>query len=100
LADFLPENIREKWLWRANSLIPYNENADLNNMLVDDCFMSAYIDNFLIGPDATGNLLQFNDDYIASFLSDTGKFQLITCDGSFDCTVCFAYLITIFFDLG
>lgn len=87
LADFLPEKSRAKWLWRANSLMPYHEAADLSNMLIDDSFMAAYIDNFLPGPDSTGNIMNFNDDYIASFLGETGKFQLITCDGSFDCTV-------------
>ncbi|KAI6191596.1 Cap-specific mRNA (nucleoside-2'-O-)-methyltransferase 2 [Aphelenchoides bicaudatus] len=53
LADFLPEKLRSRWLWRANSLMPYNENAELEKMLIDDRFVSAYIDNFLAGPDST-----------------------------------------------
>jgi hypothetical protein len=87
LADFLPEKLRSKWLWRANSLLPYHEFSDLNSMLIEDSFMASYIENFLAGPDSTGNLMSFSEDYINSFLGDVGKFQLVTCDGSFDCTV-------------
>lgn len=67
--------------------MPYNETAILEKMLIDDRFLAAYIDNFLAGPDTTGNLMTFTEDYISLFLGETGKFQLVTCDGSFDCTV-------------
>ncbi|KAI6191595.1 Cap-specific mRNA (nucleoside-2'-O-)-methyltransferase 2 [Aphelenchoides bicaudatus] len=30
--------------------------------------------------------MNFTEDYVAAFLGETGKFQLVTCDGSFDCT--------------
>lgn len=42
---------------------------------------------FLLGPDSSGDIMNFTEDYLAYFMGETGKFQLITCDGSFDCTV-------------
>ncbi|KAI6173406.1 Cap-specific mRNA (nucleoside-2'-O-)-methyltransferase 2 [Aphelenchoides besseyi] len=86
MADFLPEQRRSDWIWRMNSLNPYYEGGNLDRMIYDDCFMLPYQKNMLFGPDNSGSITNWTDEYISYALGETGKFHTITYDGSFDCT--------------
>lgn len=70
-----------------NSLNPYYEPGDLKSLLFDDSFMIRHMDKMLFGPDNSGNVAAFTEDYIGHIIGETGKFHLVTCDGSFDCRV-------------
>ncbi|CAD5228296.1 unnamed protein product [Bursaphelenchus okinawaensis] len=85
LGDYLPESQYENWTWRMNSLNPYYEAADLRQIIYDDNFMIRHMDKMVFGTDNTGNVAMFSDDYVGNLVGETGKFHLITCDGSFDC---------------
>lgn len=78
-----------KWRWRSTTLNPYYEGNALNEMITDDRFIFHTLDNWLFHKDLTGNLLSLsNIDHMTQRCADEfeGGVQLITADGSIDCS--------------
>ncbi|KAL7737547.1 hypothetical protein ACLKA6_007672 [Drosophila palustris] len=78
-----------KWNWRSTTLNPYYEGNALNEMITDDRFIFHTLDNWLFHKDFTGNLLSMdNINHMADRCAKDfqGGVQLITADGSIDCS--------------
>lgn len=78
-----------KWRWRSTTLNPYYEGNALNEMITDDRFIFHTLDNWLFHNDLTGNLLSLsNIDHMTQRCVEEfeGGVQLITADGSIDCS--------------
>ncbi|XP_017867169.1 PREDICTED: cap-specific mRNA (nucleoside-2'-O-)-methyltransferase 2 [Drosophila arizonae] len=77
------------WHWRSTTLNPYYEGNALNEMITDDRFIFHTLNNWLFHRDFTGNLLNVENiehmrDVCAKDLP--AGVQLITADGSIDCS--------------
>lgn len=77
------------WQWRSTTLNPYYEGNALNEMVTDDRFIFHTLSNWLFHKDFTGNLL--NVENIEHMIEICAKdfpagVQLITADGSIDCS--------------
>ncbi|XP_060660827.1 cap-specific mRNA (nucleoside-2'-O-)-methyltransferase 2 [Drosophila nasuta] len=78
-----------KWNWRSTTLNPYYEGNALNEMITDDRFIFHTLDNWLFHKDFTGNLLSLdNIDHMTQCCTQDfpDGVQLITADGSIDCS--------------
>ncbi|ALC42332.1 aft [Drosophila busckii] len=78
-----------KWRWRGTTLNPYYEGNALNEMVTDDRLIYHTLDNWLFHEDLTGNLLDVNNiqHMTESCASEfPAGVQLITADGSIDCS--------------
>ncbi|KAH8307593.1 hypothetical protein KR044_004304, partial [Drosophila immigrans] len=78
-----------KWNWRSTTLNPYYEGNALNEMITDDRFIFHTLDNWLFHQDFTGNLLSLaNIEHMTQRCAQDfpDGVQLITADGSIDCS--------------
>lgn len=78
-----------KWNWRSTTLNPYYEGNALNEMITDDRFIFHTLDKWLFHKDFTGNLMNMdNIDHMTQRCVEDfeGGVQLITADGSIDCS--------------
>ncbi|XP_030557827.1 cap-specific mRNA (nucleoside-2'-O-)-methyltransferase 2 [Drosophila novamexicana] len=78
-----------KWRWRSTTLNPYYEGNALNEMITDDRFIFHTLDNWLFHKDFTGNLLNVaNIEHMTERCAKDfpAGVQLITADGSIDCS--------------
>ncbi|EJD75425.1 hypothetical protein, variant [Loa loa] len=73
------------WQWYANSLNPHYEWNSSFDMFLDDELITSTYPNWFFGPDNSGNILKWTDEYISSIAEKVGKFSLITADGSVYC---------------
>lgn len=56
-------------------------------MFLDDELITSTFSNWLFGPDNSGDILKWTNEYISSIVEKVGKFSLITADGSVYCQV-------------
>ncbi|XP_066936304.1 cap-specific mRNA (nucleoside-2'-O-)-methyltransferase 2-like [Clytia hemisphaerica] len=72
--------------WCSTTLNPYYEGNDLGHMIPDDRFMINTLDRWDFCPDLTGNIK--NPNNFKYFVDKMGqqKINLITADGSIDCS--------------
>uniref|UniRef100_A0A0R3RHE9 Cap-specific mRNA (nucleoside-2'-O-)-methyltransferase 2 n=1 Tax=Elaeophora elaphi TaxID=1147741 RepID=A0A0R3RHE9_9BILA len=76
---------KPSWQWYANSLNPHYEWNSPFDMFLDDELITSTYPNWLFGPDNSGDILKWTDEYIDSIAEKVGKFSLITADGSVYC---------------
>ncbi|VDN60924.1 unnamed protein product [Dracunculus medinensis] len=100
LAIYLKLHVSEvHWSWRANSLNPYYEWNEPTNMILDDTLIAKSYAKWLFGPDNSGNIFNWTQNYLDYIVCKTGKFHLITADGSFNCQVNSSILMLFKFSL-
>uniref|UniRef100_A0A915Q3E6 Cap-specific mRNA (nucleoside-2'-O-)-methyltransferase 2 n=1 Tax=Setaria digitata TaxID=48799 RepID=A0A915Q3E6_9BILA len=73
------------WQWYANSLNPHYEWTSPFDMFLDDELVTSTCSNWLFGPDDSGDILKWTNEYVSSIAAKVGKFSLITADGSVYC---------------
>ncbi|KAL3990255.1 FtsJ-like methyltransferase family protein [Acanthocheilonema viteae] len=73
------------WHWYANSLNPHYEWNSPFDMFLDDELITNTYPNWFFGPDNSGDILKWTNEYIGSIAKKVGKFSLITADGSVYC---------------
>uniref|UniRef100_A0A8R1XS37 Cap-specific mRNA (nucleoside-2'-O-)-methyltransferase 2 n=1 Tax=Onchocerca volvulus TaxID=6282 RepID=A0A8R1XS37_ONCVO len=73
------------WQWYANSLNPHYEWNSPYDMFLDDELITSTCPNWFFGPDDSGDILKWTNEYINSIAEKVGKFSLITADGSVYC---------------
>lgn len=56
-------------------------------MFLDDELITSTYPNWFFGPDNSGDILKWTNEYISSIIENFGKFSLITADGSVYCQV-------------
>ncbi|CAM1325866.1 CMTR2 (predicted) [Pycnogonum litorale] len=75
------------WKWMGNSLNPYYEGTNYNDIITDDRLICQTMDDWCFGYDNTGDILNFeNVEHIVSEAHKMGQINLVTADGSIDCT--------------
>lgn len=74
------------WNWTATTLNPYYEGNNLGQMIPDDRFIIDTLDNWLFGPDNSGNIM--NEDNLMFLKNQFSQcdIPLVTADGSVDCS--------------
>ena len=80
LGDFLEDRELE---WKMNSLNPYYEWNDPSSMLKEDYLIINNISKMIYGKSDSGNIFDFSQRE----LDLIEKMDLVTADGSVDCTV-------------
>ncbi|CAG9534338.1 unnamed protein product [Cercopithifilaria johnstoni] len=73
------------WCWYANSLNPHYEWNSPFDMFLDDELITSTCPNWFFGPDNSGDILKWTNEYISGIVEKVGKFSLITADGSVYC---------------
>lgn len=58
-------------------------------MFLDDELITATYPNWLFGPDNSGDIFKWTAEYVNSVAAKSGKYHLITADGSSYCQVSF-----------
>ncbi|KAJ8681037.1 hypothetical protein QAD02_016824 [Eretmocerus hayati] len=75
------------WDWLAMTLNPYYEGNSNTDMISDDRFIVSTLKNWYFGEDYTGNLMSLkNLDGIIQKARSKGKVNLVTADGSVNCS--------------
>lgn len=75
------------WKWFANTLNPYYEDSNVSDVVCDDRFLFPTIKHWYFGQDDTGDIT--NPNYskgLNDFIGEKCFFDLITADGSINCT--------------
>ncbi|KJH48876.1 ribosomal RNA large subunit methyltransferase J [Dictyocaulus viviparus] len=70
------------WFWEANSLNPHNETTDTCDMILEDEIILGQPARWHFGKDGTGDIRKWDNEYLTSLVS-SGRYFLITADGSF-----------------
>ncbi|GFQ96896.1 cap-specific mRNA [Trichonephila clavata] len=75
------------WKWFANTLNPYYEGINVNDVVCDDRLLFPTIKHWYFGQDDTGDITnpKFSKD-LNDFMGEKYFFDLITADGSVNCT--------------
>lgn len=68
-------------------------------MILDDTLIAKSYAKWLFGPDNSGNIFNWTQNYLDYIVCKTGKFHLITADGSFNCQVNSSILMLFKFSL-
>ncbi|XP_055705052.1 cap-specific mRNA (nucleoside-2'-O-)-methyltransferase 2 [Phlebotomus papatasi] len=77
----------ENWTWCATTLNTYYEGNSFGSMIADDRFMYTTLENWEFGADYTGDITSGkNVDQLVERCSKMGQIDLITADGSVNCT--------------
>uniref|UniRef100_A0A914KX05 Cap-specific mRNA (nucleoside-2'-O-)-methyltransferase 2 n=1 Tax=Meloidogyne incognita TaxID=6306 RepID=A0A914KX05_MELIC len=81
-------NLDTKLDWKMNSL-----SSQQNDSFKHSASPIEFDDNFnnnsarmIFGPDGSGDILNFTNEFLQKFVSDFGKFHIITADAGIDCT--------------
>ena len=72
------------WKWVATTLNPYYEGNTLNEMVADDRLIIETFSNWDFSNDFSGNIMNF--DNFESFTKKYKNINLVTADGSVDCS--------------
>lgn len=72
------------WNWVATTLNPYYEGNTLNEMVADDRLIIETFSNWDFSNDFSGNIMNF--DNFESFTKKYKNINLVTADGSVDCS--------------
>ncbi|KAF8773462.1 Cap-specific mRNA like protein [Argiope bruennichi] len=75
------------WEWLANTLNPYYEDLNIKNVVCDDRLLFPTLRHWFFGKDNTGDIT--NPSYakeLQEYISGKDLFNLVTADGSVDCT--------------
>lgn len=56
-------------------------------MFTDDQFIGPNFEKSIFGNDDSGNIFNWDAEFLTELIQDEGKFDLITADGSLDCQV-------------
>jgi len=76
------------WYWKAMTLNPYYESNDIGAMIDNDRFLLETYDHWFFGLDNSGNI--FSKDSVRELWrlvqEEQGPVELVTCDGSIDCS--------------
>uniref|UniRef100_A0A914Y2U5 Cap-specific mRNA (nucleoside-2'-O-)-methyltransferase 2 n=1 Tax=Panagrolaimus superbus TaxID=310955 RepID=A0A914Y2U5_9BILA len=84
IADFLEgkTNKSSAFEWKMNSLNPHYEWNPVSSMLTEDAFILGNEDRMFFGENNCGNIFKLTKNDFEKL----GKVDLVTSDGSFDCT--------------
>ena len=72
------------WKWVGTTLNPYYEGNTLNEMVADDRLIIETFSNWDFSSDFSGNIMNF--DNFESFTKKHKNINLVTADGSVDCS--------------
>lgn len=78
-------NLYEGWAWNANSLNPYFEWTPPYDMFFNDELIIRTYSQWIFGPDSSGDIIKWSDNYLDDLVKEYGKYDLITADGSIYC---------------
>ena len=79
--------------WKMNSLNPHYEWTSPSSMLIEDALVIRNEDRMFFGENNSGNIFKFKKEDFEKL----GKVDLVTGDGSFDCTVCLICPVLVIF---
>lgn len=78
---------KRKWQWISTTLNPYYEGNSLGAMISDDRFILHTLDHWVFGKDNTGDVMKVSNlEYLRNTAESMGMVQLVTADGSIDCS--------------
>ncbi|KAL7069926.1 hypothetical protein ACQ4LE_010737 [Meloidogyne hapla] len=74
--------------WKINSLSSQQSGSSKSASIIglDDKFVLNSSARVILGPDGSGNILNFTNEFLQKLVSDLGKFHIITADAGIDCT--------------
>jgi hypothetical protein len=79
-----------------NGSLSSSNKHKTNHIGVDD-FMLDNNENMILGPDGSGDILNFTNEFLQEIISDYGRFHIITADAGIDCTVCLNFIYSNFY---
>ncbi|VDM54563.1 unnamed protein product [Angiostrongylus costaricensis] len=70
------------WFWEANSLNPHHETTNTCDMILEDEIILDQPSRWHFGKDGSGDIRKWGDEYLSSLVG-SGRYYLVTADGSF-----------------
>ncbi|KAE9414020.1 hypothetical protein Angca_008511, partial [Angiostrongylus cantonensis] len=70
------------WFWEANSLNPHHETTSTCDMILEDEIILDQPSRWHFGKDGSGDIRKWDYEYLSSLVG-SGRYYLVTADGSF-----------------